>query len=144
MVSLIPVFLFRKTHQIHNRSFFPDPDFVSSFADKSHVYFWFREGALEYMNCGKAMYSRVARVCKNDLGGPRGDKVWTSFSKARLNCSAPGDYPYYFDEIGKRFLFWLRGPFEFALYFRGYLDSDNRPIRILPNSAGLCSLQHAL
>lgn len=24
---------------------------------------------------------------------------WTSFLKARLNCSLPGDYPYYFDEI---------------------------------------------
>lgn len=63
---------------------------------------------MEYMNCGKAVYSRVARVCKNDLGGPRGDKIWTSFSKARLNCSVPGDYPYYFDEIGNCFTIFLQ------------------------------------
>lgn len=24
---------------------------------------------------------------------------WTTFLKARLNCSLPGDYPFYFDEI---------------------------------------------
>lgn len=24
---------------------------------------------------------------------------WTSFLKARLNCSLPGEYPFYFDEV---------------------------------------------
>jgi chondroitin sulfate proteoglycan 4 len=24
---------------------------------------------------------------------------WTTFLKARLNCSVPGDYPFYFNEI---------------------------------------------
>lgn len=24
---------------------------------------------------------------------------WTTFLKARLNCSLPGEYPFYFDEI---------------------------------------------
>ena len=33
------------------------------------MYFFFREAAVEFMNCGKAVYSRVARVCKNDEGG---------------------------------------------------------------------------
>ena len=52
------------------------------------------------MNCGKAVFSRVARVCKNDLGGTRSlNAKWTSFLKARLNCSVPGIYPFYFDEI---------------------------------------------
>lgn len=39
-------------------------------------------------------------MCKNDKGGPHqfGDR-WTSFLKARLNCSVPGEYPFYFDEI---------------------------------------------
>lgn len=78
-----------------------DPNFVSSFSDKDHVYFWFREGAVEYMNCGKAVYSRIGRVCKNDRGGPRANAdTWTTFLKARLNCSMPGDYPFYFNEIG--------------------------------------------
>lgn len=65
-----------------------------------YVFFFFREVAMEYVNCGKAIYSRVGRVCKNDKGGPNkfGDR-WTSFLKTRLNCSMPGEYPFYFDEI---------------------------------------------
>ena len=45
------------------------PDFVGSYEIGDHVYFFFREVAVEYMNCGKAVYSRVARVCKKDTGG---------------------------------------------------------------------------
>ncbi|ALC38992.1 Sema-1a [Drosophila busckii] len=64
------------------------------------VYFFFRETAVEFINCGKAIYSRVARVCKWDKGGPhRFRNRWTSFLKSRLNCSIPGDYPFYFNEI---------------------------------------------
>src|SRR5271165_1060389 len=78
-----------------------DPNFVGSFEDDDVVYFWFREDAVEYCNCGKAVYSRVARICKNDRGGPRANSdTWTTFLKARLNCSLPGNYPFYFDEIG--------------------------------------------
>ncbi|XP_066900705.1 semaphorin-1A [Halyomorpha halys] len=77
-----------------------DPNFVSSMDYGSYVLFFFREPAVEYINCGKVIYSRVARVCKQDKGGPHqfGDR-WTSFLKARLNCSMPGDYPFYFNEI---------------------------------------------
>ncbi|KAK6642700.1 Semaphorin-1A [Polyplax serrata] len=77
-----------------------DPSFVNSMAYEDYVFFFFRETAVEYMNCGKKVYSRVARVCKHDKGGPHqfGDR-WTSFLKSRLNCSVPGDYPFYFDEI---------------------------------------------
>lgn len=25
--------------------------------------------------------------------------TWTTFSKARLNCSLPGEFPFYYDEI---------------------------------------------
>ncbi|XP_058838502.1 semaphorin-1A [Topomyia yanbarensis] len=76
------------------------PAFVSAVEHNGYVLFFFREVAVEYMNCGKAIYSRVSRVCKNDKGGPHplNDK-WTSFLKARLNCSIPGEYPFYFDEI---------------------------------------------
>lgn len=47
------------------------------------------------------MFSRVARVCKNDNGGsPRVlERYWTSFLKARLNCSVPGDSFFYFDVL---------------------------------------------
>ncbi|XP_034246839.1 semaphorin-1A-like [Thrips palmi] len=76
------------------------PNFVSTMSYGKFIYFFFRETAVEYINCGKAVYSRVARVCKQDKGGPHqfGDR-WTSFLKSRLNCSVPGDYPFYFNEI---------------------------------------------
>lgn len=46
------------------------------------------------------IYSRIARVCKNDRGGHIILKdVWATFSKARLNCSLPGEFPFYYDEI---------------------------------------------
>ncbi|PNF14608.1 hypothetical protein B7P43_G12123 [Cryptotermes secundus] len=48
----------------------------------------------------QAVYSRVARVCKHDRGGPhRFRNRWTSFLKSRLNCSVTGDFPFYFNEI---------------------------------------------
>lgn len=76
------------------------PDFVGAVERNGYVFFFFREIAMEYLNCGKAIYSRVGRVCKNDRGGPYTlSKSWTSFLKTRLNCSVPGDYPFYFDEI---------------------------------------------
>ena len=75
---------------------------MSSFAHGDYVYFTFRETAVEYMNCGKTVYSRIARVCKSDRGGPHKFKYrWTSFLKSRLNCSVSGDYPFYFNEIRK-------------------------------------------
>ncbi|XP_077284317.1 semaphorin 1a isoform X2 [Arctopsyche grandis] len=77
-----------------------DPNFVGSMAQGEHVYFFFRETAVEYINCGKSVFSRVGRVCKQDKGGPhRFRHRWTSFLKSRLNCSVPGDFPFYFNEI---------------------------------------------
>ncbi len=46
------------------------------------------------------MFSRIARVCKRDTGGPHKFKYkWTTFLKSRLNCSVPGDTPFYFNDI---------------------------------------------
>lgn len=48
----------------------------------------------------QAVYSRVARICKSDQGGNfLLEDNWTTFMKARLNCSLPGTYPFYFNEI---------------------------------------------
>lgn len=158
-----------------------DPNFVSSFHHDGRIYFFFRETAIENINCGKvkcrqcliiedialaigwwrmarfgwhnndmsinerngpivwkslqtefvtpiwpsnnllrlsfaavvlmfcsvsgqAVFSRVARICTNDRGGPLLLRnTWTSFSKARLNCSFPGEFPFYFDEIREFF-----------------------------------------
>lgn len=116
------------------------PNFVGSFTQGDFVYFFFRETAVEFINCGKvsvvgvcaisseefpgkviknaffvsllsfyagraqAVVSRVARVCKWDKGGPhRYKNRWTTYLKSRLNCSMPGDFPFYFDEIRKYF-----------------------------------------
>lgn len=43
------------------------------------------------------VFSRISRVCKNDQGNRR--KVWTTFLKARLNCSVSGEYPFYLDHV---------------------------------------------
>ncbi|MCL4127594.1 UNVERIFIED_CONTAM: hypothetical protein GTU68_036498, partial [Idotea baltica] len=43
---------------------------------------------------------RIGRVCKDDLGGSHVLKDnWVTFLKARLNCSLPGDYPFYYDHL---------------------------------------------
>lgn len=49
----------------------------------------------------QAVFSRVARICKNDMGGSQRvlEKHWTSFVKARLNCSVPGESFFYFDVL---------------------------------------------
>ena len=44
--------------------FSTEPVFIRSFDVDEYVYIFFRETAIEYMNCGKAIYSRVARICK--------------------------------------------------------------------------------
>ncbi|XP_062714042.1 semaphorin-5A [Aedes albopictus] len=88
-----------RTNQ-YNSKWLNDPQFVGSFEHGEFVYFVFREAAVEYINCGKIVYSRIARICKNDPGGTQILKDnWTSFVKARLNCSLPGDYPFYFNEV---------------------------------------------
>ncbi|ETN69619.1 sema domain protein [Necator americanus] len=77
-----------------------EPQFVGSFDVGEHVYFFFREIAIESGGLERNIYSRVARVCKKDVGGRVVlRQVWTSFLKARLNCSISAQYPYYFDRI---------------------------------------------
>nr|XP_057902814.1 semaphorin-6D-like [Doryrhamphus excisus] len=78
-----------------------EPHFLHAIDYGSYVYFFLSEIAVEYTALGKVVFSRVARVCKNDNGGsPRVlDKYWTSFLKARLNCSVPGDSFFYFDVL---------------------------------------------
>lgn len=79
---------------------FPEPNFVGSFDIGEYVYFFFRETAVEYINCGKAVYSRIARVCKKDTGGKNIlSQNWATYLKARLNCSISGEFPFYFNEI---------------------------------------------
>ncbi|XP_070985196.1 semaphorin-6D-like isoform X4 [Oncorhynchus clarkii lewisi] len=78
-----------------------EPHFLHAVDYGNYVYFFYREIAAEHNNLGKAVYSRVARICKNDVGGSQRvlEKHWTSFVKARVNCSVPGESFFYFDVL---------------------------------------------
>nr|XP_035974587.1 semaphorin-6C isoform X6 [Halichoerus grypus] len=93
-----------------------EPHFVHALEHGDHVYFFFREVSVEDARLGRVQFSRVARVCKRDMGGsPRAlDRHWTSFLKLRLNCSVPGDSTFYFDVLQA-----LTGPVD--LYGRSAL-----------------------
>lgn len=75
-----------------------EPEFVGSFSipdthsvDDDKVYIFFKETAVESSQWDKRIYNRVARVCKNDVGGKRSlTNRWSTFLKARLVCSVPG------------------------------------------------------
>uniref|UniRef100_A0A3Q3ENB7 Semaphorin 6Cb n=1 Tax=Labrus bergylta TaxID=56723 RepID=A0A3Q3ENB7_9LABR len=64
-----------------------EPHFLHAIEYGNYVYFFFSEIAVEYTTLGKVVFSRVAR------------RYWTSFLKARLNCSVPGDSFFYFDVL---------------------------------------------
>ncbi|CAG01437.1 unnamed protein product, partial [Tetraodon nigroviridis] len=107
----------------HDSKWFREPYFVSAVEWGPHIYFFFREIAMEFNYLEKlfikslktrsfylpanfpvpeqtqVVVSRVARVCKRDRGGSQRvlEKQWTSFLKARLNCSVPGDSHFYFN-----------------------------------------------
>ncbi|XP_043944288.1 semaphorin-3E [Protopterus annectens] len=116
-----------------------EPRFVSAFEipdtddqDDDKVYFFFNEKAIEAVGETKAIYTRVGRVCVNDIGGQRTlVNRWSTFLKARLVCSVPGPngIETHFDELEDVFLLRThdeRNPEIFALYsttsnvFKGY------------------------
>ncbi|XP_053171619.1 semaphorin-3D [Scomber japonicus] len=84
--------------EAYDHNWLNEPEFVGSFSipdthspDDDKVYFFFKERAVEAGQWDKRVYSRVARVCKNDVGGKRSlINRWTTFLKARLVCSVPG------------------------------------------------------
>ncbi|XP_005992129.1 semaphorin-6A isoform X2 [Latimeria chalumnae] len=83
----------------HDSKWLKEPYFVQAVNYGDYIYFFFREIAVEYNSMGKVVFPRVARVCKSDMGGSQRvlEKQWTSFLKARLNCSVPGDSHFYFN-----------------------------------------------
>lgn len=69
---------------------FVTESFDSPDGDDDKVYLFFSENAMEYDFYSKVKVSRVARVCKGDMGGQRTlQRKWTSFLKASLDCSLP-------------------------------------------------------
>ncbi|KAM9078444.1 semaphorin-3E [Megaptera novaeangliae] len=116
-----------------------EPKFVGSYMipdnedrDDNKVYFFFTEKALEAENNAQAIYTRVGRLCVNDVGGQRIlVNKWSTFLKARLVCSVPGmnGIDTYFDELEDVFLLHTRdhkNPVIFGLFnttsniFRGH------------------------
>ncbi|KAK1174109.1 semaphorin-5A-like isoform X1 [Acipenser oxyrinchus oxyrinchus] len=83
----------------YNSKWLNEPNIVSSYDIGNFIYFFFRENAVEH-DCGKIVFSRAARVCKNDIGGRfLLEDTWTTFTKSRLNCSRPGEIPFYYNEL---------------------------------------------
>lgn len=112
--------------EAHNDHWLNEPEFVGSFSipdthsqDDDKVYFFFKETAVESNQLDKRIYSRVARVCKNDMGGKRSlINRWSTFLKARLVCSvsAPGGMDTYFDELEDIFLLETKDPQNPVIY----------------------------
>uniref|UniRef100_A0A3Q3K6Z8 Sema domain-containing protein n=1 Tax=Monopterus albus TaxID=43700 RepID=A0A3Q3K6Z8_MONAL len=87
----------------YNSKWLNEPHFVSVYEIGRFAYFFLRETAVEN-DCGKMVFSRVARVCKNDMGGRfLLEDTWTTFMKARLNCSRSGEIPFYYNELQNTF-----------------------------------------
>ncbi|XP_013858908.1 semaphorin-3D isoform X3 [Austrofundulus limnaeus] len=88
--------------------------------DDDKIYFFFREVSWEGND--KSILSRVARVCKNDVGGLRSlTNKWTTFLKSRLVCSIPGPdgVDTHFDELQDIFLLPTRddkNPVVYAVF----------------------------
>ncbi|KAJ7313798.1 hypothetical protein JRQ81_005503 [Phrynocephalus forsythii] len=78
-----------------------EPHFVHAVDYGDYIYFFFGEISVEYFGVEKVMIPRVARVCKDDVGGNAEflEKEWTSFFKARLVCAHPGDPPLFFNHL---------------------------------------------
>ncbi|KAJ8245457.1 hypothetical protein GJAV_G00270950 [Gymnothorax javanicus] len=75
--------------------------------DDDKIYFFFREASWDGSSSDRGVLSRVARVCRNDIGGLRSlTNKWTTFLKARLVCSIPGKdgVDTHFDELQDIFL----------------------------------------
>ncbi|XP_062962551.1 semaphorin-4A [Cynocephalus volans] len=73
----------------------PDASFVAAIPSTQVVYFFFEETASEFDFFEKLHTSRVAQVCKNDVGGEKLlQKKWTTFLKAQLLCAQPGQLPF--------------------------------------------------
>lgn len=112
--------------QAFDHNWLNEPEFVGSFSipdthspDDDKVYFFFRERAVEAGQWEKRTYSRVARVCKNDVGGKRSlINRWTTFLKARLVCSVPGEggVDTHFDELEDIFVLETKDPQNPTIY----------------------------
>ncbi|CAK8693866.1 unnamed protein product [Clavelina lepadiformis] len=71
--------------------------FVDGGMSLNKVFSFFTEISVE--DKSEQVYTRIGQVCKNDGGGRNLRNQFSSFFKARLNCSLPGQPPFYFNEM---------------------------------------------
>uniref|UniRef100_A0A8C5SEN8 Semaphorin-4E n=1 Tax=Laticauda laticaudata TaxID=8630 RepID=A0A8C5SEN8_LATLA len=91
------------------------------FSDSDRIYVFFTETATEFEFYDKLRVSRVAQLCKGDLGGKRTlKKRWTSFLKSTLLCSVP-ELQFQFNILQDVFVRFI-AEFYIVLYLRGKLD----------------------
>ncbi|XP_051557646.1 semaphorin-4E-like isoform X2 [Myxocyprinus asiaticus] len=94
--------------------------------DDDKIYLFFSETAVEYDSYAKVDVSRVARVCKGDLGGQRTlQKKWTSFLKARLECPIPNtNLPLLVQDVFS----WCHGHWTTCVFYAVFTpQSDSSP-----------------
>ncbi|KAF3692471.1 Semaphorin-4B Semaphorin-C [Channa argus] len=78
-------------------SLLEEPVFIRSSFDPTErkLYFFFTEVGKEFSYVDELRVSRVAQVCKDDVGGQRTlQKKWTSFAKAPLLCQSLRRLPF--------------------------------------------------
>ncbi|XP_031459953.1 semaphorin-4E-like [Phasianus colchicus] len=93
----------------------PESEF-SPDGDDDKIYVFFTETAVEFEFYDKILVSRIARICKGDLGGKRLlQRRWTSFLKARLSCSIP-ELNFHFSIIQDIF-FLRRGKWQDSIFY---------------------------
>ncbi|XP_053577143.1 semaphorin-3B [Bombina bombina] len=114
----------------HDSRWLNEPKFVkvswipeSENPDDDKIYFFFRETPVEGLGGVKQSYARIGQICRNDMGGQRSlVNKWTTFLKARLMCSVPGNdtgEDTHFDELRDVFVLQTRdrrNPLIYALF----------------------------
>uniref|UniRef100_A0A8R1E1V8 Sema domain-containing protein n=1 Tax=Caenorhabditis japonica TaxID=281687 RepID=A0A8R1E1V8_CAEJA len=83
-------------------SSFEQATFLSMHKVKKEVLFFFSESPMETEGCGLHKVARVGRVCEDDPGGRLSySKEWSSYAKARLECSIEEDNTdtFYFNQF---------------------------------------------
>ncbi|KAL7074508.1 hypothetical protein ACQ4LE_006328, partial [Meloidogyne hapla] len=118
---------------IYDSNWLNEPQFVGSFSFGPFIYFFFRE-QLTAANCNNnkgSVVSRIARLCKNDLGGRQVLKqIWTSFVKANLNCSLNG---FSFNQIQSVTYIQNEGNNNY-LFYSTFIAAENTPYQ----SSAIC------
>lgn len=80
---------------LHSGASFAGSFHIQAPDSASRVYFFFEETGKEFDFFDKVTVSRVARVCKDDVGGDKVlQKKWTTFLKAQLVCNHMDNFPF--------------------------------------------------